>query len=65
VKELKVDKRVEIGDPTKTILEVAKNENYDLIALGCRGLNPAERFLLGCVSDKVAGHAQCSVLIVK
>ena len=65
VKELKVDKRVEIGDPTKTILEVAKNENYDLIALGCRGLNPAERFLLGCVSDKVAGHAHCSVLIVK
>jgi len=65
VGELKVNKRVEIGDPTRTILEVAKNENYDLIALGCRGLNPAERFLLGCVSDKVAGHAHCSVLIVK
>jgi len=65
VKELKVDKRVEIGQPAKTILEVAKNENYDLIALGNRGLNPAERFLFGSVSDKVAGHAQCSVLIVK
>jgi nucleotide-binding universal stress UspA family protein len=65
VKELKVDKRVEIGQPAKTILEVAKNENYDLIALGNRGLIPAERFLFGSVSDKVAGHAQCSVLIVK
>jgi nucleotide-binding universal stress UspA family protein len=65
VKELKVDKRVEIGQPAKTILDVAENGNYDLIALGSRGLNPAERFLLGSVSDKVAGHAQCSVLIVK
>jgi len=65
VKELRVDKRVEIGQPAKTILDVAENENYDLIALGSRGLNPAERFLLGSVSDKVAGHAQCSVLIVK
>jgi nucleotide-binding universal stress UspA family protein len=65
VKDLKVNRRVEIGDPAKTIIEVAKSENYDLIALGSRGLNPAKKFLLGSVSDKVAGHAQCSVLVVK
>jgi len=65
VKDLKVNRRVEIGDPARTIIEVAKSENYDLIVLGSRGLNPAKKFLLGSVSDKVAGHAQCSVLIVK
>jgi len=65
VKELKVDKRVEIGHPAKTILDVAKKGNYDLIVVGSRGLNPAKRFFLGSVSDKVSRHAQCSVLIVK
>jgi len=65
VKELKVDKRVEIGNPAKTILDVAKKGNYNLIVVGRRGLNPATRFLLGSVSDKVSRHAQCSVLIVK
>jgi nucleotide-binding universal stress UspA family protein len=65
VKELKVDKRVEVGHPAKTILDVAKKGNYDLIALGSRGLNPAKRFFMGSVSDKVSRHAHCSVLIVK
>jgi len=65
VKELKPEKRVEIGHPAKTILDVAKKGNYDLIALGKRGLNPVNRFLLGSVSDKVTRHSQCSVLIVK
>lgn len=65
MKELKVDKRVEVGHPAKTILDVAKKGNYDLIALGSRGLNPAKRFFMGSVSDKVSRHAHCSVLIVK
>jgi len=65
VKGLKVDKRVEVGHPAKTILDVAEKGKYDLIALGCRGLNPAKRFLLGCVSDNVSRHSHCSVLIVK
>jgi len=65
VKELKVDERVEVGRPAKIILDIAKNENYDLIALGSRGLNPAIGFLLGSVSDIVARYAQCSVLIVR
>lgn len=65
VKELKVDKRVEIGHPAKIILDIAKKGNYDLIALGSKGLSPAKRFVFGSVSDKVARHAHCSVLIVK
>jgi len=65
VKEMKTDKKVEVGHPAKTILEFAKKENYDLIVLGRRGLNPVKRFFLGSVCDKVARHAQCSVLIVR
>jgi nucleotide-binding universal stress UspA family protein len=65
VEGLKVDKKVEVGHPAKTIIDFAKKGNYDLIAVGCRGLNPAKRFFMGSVSDKVSRHAQCSVLIVK
>jgi len=64
-KELKTDKTVEFGHPAKTIMDFAQKGNYDLIALGSRGLNPVKRFVLGSVSDKVARHAECSVLIVR
>lgn len=65
VKGVKVDKRVEFGHPAKVILEIAKKGNYDVIAMGRRGLNPVSRFLLGSTSDRVARHAPCSVLVVR
>jgi nucleotide-binding universal stress UspA family protein len=65
VKGMSVDKKVELGHPAKTIIDFAEKGNYDLIVLGSRGLNPVKRFVLGSVSDKVARHAQCSVLIVR
>ena len=37
----------------------------DLIAVGSRGLDAMDRFLLGSVSTQVVLHAPCSVLIVK
>jgi len=64
-RELKADKKVEFGHPAKTIIDFAKKGNYGLIALGSRGLNPVKKFVLGSVSDKVARHAECSVLIVR
>ncbi len=65
VKGVKADKKVEFGHPAKTIIDFAKKGDYDLIALGSRGLNPVKRFFLGSVSDNVARHAPCSVLIVR
>jgi len=65
VKGVKADKKVELGHPAKTILDFAKKGNYDMIAIGSRGLNPTKRFFLGSVSDNVARHAECSVLIVR
>ena len=37
----------------------------DLIAVGTRGLNAAQRALLGSVSTKVVHHAECDVLVVR
>jgi nucleotide-binding universal stress UspA family protein len=65
IKDIPYDKRLEIGDPAKIILDVAKEENYDLIVLGSRGRSSVKRFLLGSVSADVSMDAHRSVLIVK
>jgi nucleotide-binding universal stress UspA family protein len=53
------------GEPAKVILEVAQEQNADLIVVGARGLTGFERFLLGSVSSKLSHHASCSVMIVR
>jgi len=53
------------GDPAKVILDVAKEQDADLIVVGARGLTGLRRFLLGSVSSKLAHHADSSLLIVR
>jgi len=65
IKEIKLNQKLESGDPAKVIVQTASKGDYDLIVMGSRGLGVVERFLLGSVSDHVAHHADRSVLIVK
>ena len=53
------------GDPTQVILDVAKEQDADLIVVGARGLTGLRRFLLGNVSSKLAHYADSSLLIVR
>lgn len=53
------------GTPTRTILETAYETDADLIVLGAKGHSMLERMLIGSVSDAVATHAPCSVLVVR
>ena len=53
------------GDAAKVILDVAQEQNADLIVVGARGLTGFERFLLGSVSSKLSHHASCSAMIVR
>jgi nucleotide-binding universal stress UspA family protein len=64
-KDVTHDTRLEFGNPARTILKMAKQEDYDLIVLGSRGISSVKRFLLGSVSADVSMHAQRSVLIVR
>ncbi len=61
-----VDARlVTFEDPAEYILEVVKDEGYDLVVIGNRAEHQAERYSLGSISEKVARHAESPVLIVK
>ncbi|MEA5572199.1 universal stress protein [Calothrix sp. UHCC 0171] len=54
-----------LGDPGRTICELASNWNADLIIIGRRGRSGLNEFFLGSVSNYVLHHAPCSVLTVQ
>jgi len=41
---IKVEKEVLLGEPYEKILEIAKNENFDLIVMGNRGFSKIKRY---------------------
>ena len=62
---VKVNTHARQSDPADAILDVAEEQNAELIIVGNRGMAGAKRFLLGSVPDKISHHAPCSVLIVR
>jgi nucleotide-binding universal stress UspA family protein len=60
-----VDKHAREGDPAQTILDVADEQNADLIVIGARGTSGLGRFMLGSVAAKLSHHAPSSLLIVR
>jgi nucleotide-binding universal stress UspA family protein len=62
---LQVDVYARQGDPADAILDVAEEQEADLIVVGNKGMTGAKRFLLGSVPNKVSHHAPCSVLIIR
>ena len=64
-KGVDVETHARKGQPAEVIIEVAKQQQADLIVVGSRGLTGIKRYLLGSVSSKVSEHASCSVMIVR
>jgi nucleotide-binding universal stress UspA family protein len=62
---VKVETYAREGDPADAILDVAEEENADLIAVGNKGMKGTRRFLLGSVPNKISHHAPCSVMIIR
>jgi nucleotide-binding universal stress UspA family protein len=60
---VRIETIVEEGAPAKVVLEHA--ERADLVIVGSRGLGGFARLLLGSVSEQVARHAPCPVLIYR
>jgi len=61
----KADSRVVEAEIRTGILDTAKEWKADLVVLGSHGEKGLRRFFLGSVSESVARHAPCSVLIVR
>jgi nucleotide-binding universal stress UspA family protein len=53
-----------VGDPGESIVQLARVRKADLIVVGARDLSAISRLLGQSVSDDVAHHASCDVLIV-
>jgi nucleotide-binding universal stress UspA family protein len=56
---------IQSSNPAKALATLAKQESFDLIVVGSRGLGGRVSVLLGSVSKEVVGHAYCNVLVVK
>ena len=61
---IKITHVIREGSPAKVILEVAKEEDVDLIVMGSSGKSGFDRFIMGSVADKVVNSAKCAVLVV-
>lgn len=52
------------GHPGRVIVEVAKENDSDLIAMGTRGRTGLSRLVMGSVAEKVVRHVACPVLMI-
>jgi nucleotide-binding universal stress UspA family protein len=62
---IRVETRLEDGDPVKTILRVADEAKAGLIVIGTHGRTGLGRVLMGSVAEQVVRRATCPVLTVK
>lgn len=53
-----------MGRPERTLVAAAEREETDLMVVGHRGIHGVRR-VLGSVSEHVAHHAPCSVMVVR
>jgi nucleotide-binding universal stress UspA family protein len=63
--QVRLERRLEVGDPAARILEAAQAIPCDLIVVGTHGRTGLGRALLGSVAEQVVRRAPCPVLTVK
>lgn len=62
--DIKINHVIREGSPARVILDVAAEEQVDLIVMGSSGKSGFDRFIMGSVADKVVNSAKCAVLVV-
>lgn len=53
------------GKPYEVIVQIAKERRADLIVVGSHGRTVIERLLMGSVTERIIGHSETAVLVVK
>jgi nucleotide-binding universal stress UspA family protein len=62
---VRMEHRLQEGDPATQILQVAQETGCDLIAIGTHGRTGLDRLLMGSVAEQVVRRTSCPVLTVK
>uniref|UniRef100_J3M685 UspA domain-containing protein n=2 Tax=Oryza brachyantha TaxID=4533 RepID=J3M685_ORYBR len=62
---VKVETRVEKGDPREVICGAAEKAGADMLVMGSHGYGFLQRTLLGSVSNHCVQHCKCPVVVVK
>ena len=57
--------QVVAGETYRSIVELAKAGDYDLIVVGTHGRKRLARVILGSVAERVVRHAPCAVLVAR
>ena len=52
------------GHPAETLISLAEDEGFDLIAVGSVGMSGPKRFMLGNVPHRISHHAPTDILIL-
>jgi len=53
------------GEPYEAIVETTKQKGADLIVMGSHGRTGLKRLFIGSVTERVIGHSEAAVLVVK
>jgi nucleotide-binding universal stress UspA family protein len=56
---------VRFGKPFLEIIQVAKEENVDLLVVGTHGRAGVDRVMLGSVAERIVRKAGCPVMVIK
>ncbi len=63
--DVAVESIVTKGQPFEQIVDLAKNQNVDLIVMGTTGRRSTDRILIGSVTQRVIEYSPCPVLVIK
>ncbi len=63
--DVKIEELILEGRPYEAIINAAKENRVDLIVVGSHGRTGLDRLLMGSVTERIIGHAECAVLVVK
>jgi len=64
-KGVEADVRAVEGSPAETLLGIAQDEGFDLIAVGSVGMAGPKRFMLGNVPHRLSHHTPTDILILR
>ena len=54
-----------VGDPAETIARYAKEQGFDEVVIGTRGLSNLSSMLMGSVATKIVHHSPVPVTLIK